>query len=42
MIIDLLGQSLEDLLNTAKRKFTLKTTLLIADQMVYFEISKNS
>jgi hypothetical protein len=32
--MDLLGSSLEDLFNYCGRKFTLKTTLLIADQMV--------
>lgn len=34
MVIDLLGKSLEDLLNDCKRKFTLKSTTMLADQMV--------
>ena len=34
MIIDLLGPSMEDLLNYCNRSFSLVTTIIIAEQMI--------
>lgn len=38
LVIDLLGQSLEEMFNFCKRRFSLKTVLLLADQMVCYDV----
>lgn len=40
MVIDLLGPSLEDLFNFCSRKLTVKSVLMLADQMVRIGMSR--
>ena len=42
MVIGLLGPSLEDLFNYCKRKFSLKSVLMLADQMVRLRDTVNT
>ncbi len=38
MVMDLLGPSLADLFNYCGKKFSIKTTLMLADQMVFSQV----
>lgn len=41
MIMELLGKNLEDLLESCNRKFSLKSTILIVNQMVKIKERNN-
>lgn len=40
LVIDLLGPSLEDMFDTCGRRFSVKTTAMLAKQMVTLQLSR--